>query len=176
MGCVSVQRDISIQTIYRGSQNPARTPYANVCIAHIAHIFLPTSPFSLKIVLIDLIRHHHHPQQEHRPHDVERKRRLPVLTDPLRLQPRQRRLPVRQARARPVEVAVAVDGALGPVELDGRLDQAGEEEHEEDEGAEDDDAGEQLPLLDQDEDDEQEEQAEGAGGYAVGEYPETGGN
>lgn len=128
---------------------------------------------SIEIILIDLPRHHHHPQQKHRPDDVERKRRLPVITYALGLLVRQGRLAVRQARARAVEVAVAIDGALGAVELDGGLDEAGQEEDEEDEGAEDDDAGEELPLLDEDEDDEEEEEAERAGCYAVGEYPDT---
>ena len=140
-----------------------RSYHISISISH--------SHFSIEIVLINLIRHDHHPQQKHRPDDIKRKRGLPVLADPLRLQPRERRLPVRQARARLVEVAVAVDGAGGAVELDGGFDEAGEEEDEEDEGAEDDDAGEQLALLDQDEDYQQEEQAQGAGCYAVGEYP-----
>lgn len=141
-------------------------------IAHIAHIHISISDVpSIKIILINLPRHHHHPQQKDRPDDVKRKHRLPILADALRLQPRQRRLPVRQALARPVEVAVAVDGARGPVELDGGFDEPGEEEDEEDEGAEDDDAGEELALLDEDEDHEEEEEAEGAGCYAVGEYP-----
>lgn len=103
---------------------------------------------SIEIILINLPRHDHHPQQKHRPHNVERKRRLPILTDALRLQPRQRRLPVRYAGARLVEVAVAVYGARGAVELDAGFDEAGEEEDEEDEGAEDDDAGEELAPLD----------------------------
>ena len=132
-------------------------------------------PISVKIILIDLISHDHHPQQEHGPDDIKRKRRLPILTDALRLQPGQRRLPVRQPRARPVQVAVAVDGARGAVELDAGFNEAGEEEDEEDEGAEDDDAGEELALLDQDEDHEEEEEAEGAGCYAIGEYPNRGG-
>ena len=128
-------------------------------------------PLSIKIVLIDLPRHDHHPQQKHRPDNIKRKRRFPVLADAPRRHPRQRRFPVREAVARPVEVAVAVYGAGGAVELDGGFDEAGEEEDEEDERAEDDDAGEELALLDQDEDDEEEEEAEGAGCYAVGKYP-----
>ncbi len=131
----------------------------------------PKLPFSIEIILIDLPRHHHHPQQKHRPDNIKRKRRFPVLADAPRRHPRQGRFPVREAVARPVEVAVAVYGAGGAVELDGGFDEAGEEEDEEDEGAEDNDAGEELPLLDQDEDDEEEEEAEGAGCYAVGEYP-----
>ena len=70
-----------------------------------------------------------------------------------------------------VQVAETVDGAGGAVELDGCFDQAGQEEDEEDEGAEDDDAGEELALLDQGEDYEEEEEGEGAGCDAVGEYP-----
>ena len=141
---------------------------------HFTFIQIPIPPLfrSIKIILINLVRHHHHPQQEDRPDDIKRKRGLPVIADALRLQPRERRLPVGQARARAVEVAVAVDGARGSVELDGGLDEAGQEEDEEDEGAEDNDAGEELPLLDQDEDDEEEEEAERARCEAVGEYPE----
>ena len=112
------------------SKNSNQTPYAMLCttihISHLPHLDFPIfSPISIKIVLIDLIRHDHHPEQKHRPDDIKRKRGLPILTDPLRLQPRQRRLPVRQARTRLVEVAVAVDGAGGAVELDGGFDEAG---------------------------------------------------
>lgn len=128
----------------RTQQNSAR--YVCLFISLISLSLFPS--LSLEIILVDLIRHHHHPQQKHRPNDIKCERRLPILTYPLRLQPRQRRLPVRQARNRPVEIAVAVYGARGPVELDGGFDQAGEEEHEKDEGAEDDDAREQLPSLD----------------------------
>ena len=114
----------------------------------------PPSPFpsshpeSIKIILIDLIRHNHHPQQKHRPHNIKRKHGLPVLTYPPRLHPRQRRLPVCEPEVRLVQIAVAVDGACGAVELDGGLDEAGEEEDEEDEGAQDYYSGEELTLLD----------------------------
>lgn len=146
---VSAERGLSMQTIcITWLLEPSRTPHAMYACSYRSYL-LPLFPFlSLEIILVDLICHHHHPQQKHRPNNIECKRRLPILTYPLRLQPRQRRLPVRQARTRPVEIAVAVYGARGPVELDGGFDQAGEEEHEEDEGAEDDDAREQLPLLD----------------------------
>lgn len=169
---------MSTQTIYATwLLRCSRTPYA----IPLTYVRLHKSRiswahfFSIEIILVNLIRHHHHPQQKHRPDDVKRKHSFPIVTYPLRLQRRQCRLPVRQSPARPVEVAVAVDGARGAVELDGGFDEAGEEEDEEDEGAEDDDGGKELPLLDQDEDDEEEEEAEGAGGYTVGEYPEHGG-
>lgn len=55
--------------------------------------------------------------------------------------------------------------------MDRSLDQARQPEHEEDEGAEDDDAGEELPLVDEPEQAEEEEQREGADGDHVGEDP-----
>lgn len=107
-----------------------KTPHAMYALfAHTAHktpiSHSPPPPLSLKIILTDLIRHNHHPEQKHRPNNIKRKHSLPVLTNPLRLQPRQRRLPVCEARAGPVEVAVAVYGARGAVELDGGFDEAG---------------------------------------------------
>lgn len=128
---------------------------------------------SLEIIPIHLPRHHHHPQQEDRPHDQKRKRRLPVHTQPVRLQPRQRRLA--RPRGWPVGIAVAVHGPLGAVELDRGLDEAGQPQHEEDEGAEHDDAGEELPLVDEAEEAEEEEQRERADGDHVGEDPGEGG-
>lgn len=108
-------------------QNTARTPPAMLCtIVPIAHYRTsPIPTFLIKIVLVHLIRHDHHPEQKHRPNDIKRKRGLPILTDPLRLQPRQRGLPVRQTLTRPVEIAVAVYGAGGAVKLDGCLDEPG---------------------------------------------------
>ena len=129
--------------------NSIRYAFVEHFISHFPPSRIPHSqPFSIKIVLINLIRHNHHPQQKHRPDNIKRKRSLPILTDPLRLQPRQRRFPIRQPRTRLVQIAIAVYGPGGPVELDGRFDEAGQEEHEEDEGAEDYDAGEELALLD----------------------------
>ena len=105
---------------------------------------------SFKIISINLITHHHHPQQKHTPHNIKRKHGFPITTDPLRLQIRQRRLPLpaRIARAGCVDVAVGIYGTGGAVELDGGFDEAGEEEDEEDEGAEHYDAGEELALGD----------------------------
>lgn len=137
---------------HRAGLNPTGTPPHAKYICRWpppAQHFLPLLiNQSIKIVLVDLIRHDHHPEQKHRPDDVERKHRLPVLADALRLQPGERRLPVGDAAAGPVEVAVRVDGTRGAVELDGGFDEAGQEEDEEDEGAQDDDAGEELALLD----------------------------
>ncbi len=59
--------------------------------------------------------------------------------------------------------------------MDGGFDQAGQPQHEEDEGAEDDDAGEELPLVDEPEEAEEEEECEGADGDHVGEDPGEGG-
>lgn len=55
--------------------------------------------------------------------------------------------------------------------MDGGFDQAGQPQHEEDEGAEDDDAGEELALVDEPEEAEEEEECEGADGDHVGEDP-----
>ena len=122
----------------------------------------PLSPPSNLIIfiLINLPRHHHHPQQKHRAHQIQRERRLPIIADPLRLQIRQRRLslPVHVSAARFVEVAVEIHAARGAVELDGGFDQPGQEEDEEDEGAEHDEPWEQLAVLDQDEEEEEEEE------------------
>lgn len=130
---VSFERDIFIQSgfMQHGTLNPAGTP------PHAKYVdgSLISSPSSIKIVLIDLIRHDHHPEQKHRPDDIEREHRLPVLADALRLQPGERRLAVGEAAAGPVEVAVVIHGTGGPVELDGGFDEAGQEEDEEDEGA-----------------------------------------
>jgi len=86
---------------------------------------------------------HQHPHQEHRANNPERERRLPLLADAALLQPRER-VEV-QAVLRVVEdvgLAVAVDVALGPEELDCGCDDAGDVEDEQDEGAEHYDAGE----------------------------------
>ena len=67
--------------------DPAGTPPCHVrLLASLA--YSAQHSLSFKIVLINLIRHDHHPQQKHRPDDIKRKRSLPVLTYPLRLQPR----------------------------------------------------------------------------------------
>ena len=107
-------------------------------------------PVSLKIIPINLIAHNHHPQQKHTPNNIKRKHRFPITTDALRLQIRQRRLPlpVRVPGAGGIDVAVGVYGAGGAVKLDGCFDEAGEDEDEEDEGAEHYDAGEELALGD----------------------------
>ena len=101
-----------------------------------------------EIIPVNLITHHHHPQQKHAPDNIKRKRRLPIIAQPLRLQPRQRRLPVHQPAAVPVEVAVEIHTTRRAVELDTGFYKPGEEEYEEDEGAEEDDAGEELALRD----------------------------
>ena len=124
---------------------------------------------SIEIIPIDLPRHHHHPQQKHRSHDQQRERRLPIVAYALRFQPRQRRRA--RAVARSVGVTVAVHTALRPVQLYGSLNQARKPKHEEDKGAEHDDAGEELALGDEHEDDEEEEEGEDAGSDHVGEYP-----
>lgn len=151
----------------------------NRSISHDMDVYTPPNPTdyreerkkpSLEIIPVDLIRHHHHPQQEHGAHDLEREGRPPVGAEPLVGQPRGRLLAVDD-----VDVwsgaAVAVDGAGGPVELDGGFDEPREEEDEEDEGAEDDDAGEELLLGDEAEEEDDEEDAEGGGGDHVGEDP-----
>jgi len=82
---------------------------------------------SIKIIPINLPTQYHHPQQKHTPHDPKTKRRLPIITDPQRLQPGQGSLALalRVAGALAVEVAVAAYGARGAVELDGGFDEAG---------------------------------------------------
>jgi hypothetical protein len=86
---------------------------------------------------------HQHPHQKHRADDPESKRGLPLLTDTTLLQPRER-VEV-QAVLRVVEdvrLAIAVDITLRPEELDCCCDDAGDVEHEQDEGAEHYDAWE----------------------------------
>ena len=84
----------------------------------------PFPPKSLKIIPINLITHNHHPKQKHTPHNIKAKHRFPIITNPLRLQPRQRRppLPTHIPTARGIDVAVGVHGTGGPVELDGCFD------------------------------------------------------
>lgn len=130
-----------------------------------------STPPSFKIIIVNLIGHHHHPQQKHAPDQIHGERGLPIITNPLRRHIRERGLPVLQAAGGAVHVAVHVDAALGPVELDRGLDQAGQEEDEEDEGAEHDNPGEELPLLDETQDYEEEDEADAPGGDAVGEEP-----
>lgn len=55
--------------------------------------------------------------------------------------------------------------------MNGCFDEAREEEYEQDEGHEHDDAGKELPLLDQAEDYGEEEEGYGGCGDAVWEYP-----
>ncbi len=52
------------------------------------------------------------------------------------------------------DLAVGGDVACRAEELDGGLDDAGDEEDEEDEAADHDDAGEQAALVDEDDEDE----------------------
>ena len=141
------------------------------CYALIILLLNRYSPPLLKIIPINLIRHNHHPQQKNTPNNIKRKHRFPIITYPLRLQIRQRRLPLPAciSCAGGVDIAVAVYGSGGAVELDGCFDEAGEEEDEEDKRAEHYYAGEELALGDEAEDYEDEEDAEGAGGYGVGE-------
>ena len=70
-----------------------------------------------------------------------------ALTNIILLQPGQRIDALARKRlARDIQLTIPVDAARGAEELDARLDQAGQPEHEEDEGAQDDDAGEEHPL------------------------------
>ena len=135
------------------------TPYAVMSIklhanASDSYVIVSSPPplffSSFKIIPINLITHHHHPQQKHTPNNIKGKDRFPITTNPLRLQIRQRRLPlpVRVPGAGGVDVAVGIYGTGGAVELDGCFDEAGEEEDEEDEGTEHYDAGEELALGD----------------------------
>lgn len=124
---------------------------------------------SIVLVPVDLIRHHHHPEQKHRAHDLERERGLPRLADAVGLQPGQGRFAL--ARAGPDQVAVAADALLGAVEQDRRLDQAGEPEHEEDEGAQYDDPWQEQALRNQDDHGEEEDEREGRRGDFVREDP-----
>lgn len=98
------------------------------------------------IILLYLPTQHTHPEEQHRSHNLERKRGLPALTDVVLREPRKRlhrhpridliayiRLTI------PIHVARAV-------ELDGRLDQGCEPQHEQDETAQEDDAGDEEAL------------------------------
>lgn len=87
-----------------------------------------------------MIRHNHHPKQKHRSYNLKSKRRPPLLTNAIILQPSQRFLALPGRRAD--HGAKGADGIQGPVEKDGSLDKAGEPEDEEDEGAENNNSGE----------------------------------
>ena len=72
-----------------------------------------------------------------------------------------------------VDVAVGIHRPCWAVELDRCLDEPGEEENEEYEGAEHHYAREKLPLCDEAEYDGDEEDADRAGSDRVGKYPVT---
>lgn len=73
--------------------------------------------------------------------------------------------------AHDVRLAVAVDVCAGAKELDGRLDQAGEVECEENEGEDHDDDGEKALLVDEDEGVDYVDDSEGANGDAIRKEP-----
>lgn len=73
--------------------------------------------------------------------------------------------------AKDVRVALALDVALRAEELDRGLDEAGDVEDEEDEGADDDEAGQHAALVDEQEHEDDEDDGEGADGDAVGHDP-----
>lgn len=99
-----------------------------------------------------------------------------ALTDIILLQPSQGIDTLARKRlVRHIQLTIPVHAAARAKELDTRFDQAGQPEHEQDEGAQDDDAGEQHALRDQHEDQDQEEDGEGGGGDLVGEEPVGGG-
>lgn len=121
------------------------------------------------LVPIDLIGHDHHPEIKDGADNLKGKGRLPRLADAVGLQPGQRRFAL--ARAGPDQVAVAADALLGAVQQNRRLDQAGEPEHEQDEGAQHHDSRQEQPLRDQDEHGEEEDEREGGHGDFVREDP-----
>ena len=98
------------------------------------------------------------------------------LTDITLLQPSQRI----QTRARKllrlnVKLTVPVDAPTRSEQLDARLDQGGQPQDEQDEGADNHDAGEELALADETEDEDEEEDCEGGDGDGVWEQPVAGG-
>lgn len=78
----------------------------------------------------------------------------------------------RKRLARHIQLTIPIHAARRPEKLDARFDQPRQPEHEQDEGAEDDDAGEEHALRDEDEDDDEEEDGEGGGGHLVREQPD----
>ena len=119
---------------------------------------------------------HHHPNQKHGPNNPKRENRQPTLARCILLQPGQRidggalELQV-VSMPEDVEVAVAVDISRGPEELDGGLDDAGDVEDEEDEGADHHHAREEAALVDEAEHDEDEDDGQAADCDAVGHDP-----
>lgn len=94
------------------------------------------------------------------------------LTNAILLQPRQR------IDAGPelliiihVPLTSGVDVGPGAEHLDARLDDAGDEEHDEDEAADHHDAGQQAAIGDQDDFDEDEQDEQAADSDAKGEEP-----
>lgn len=132
-----------------------------------AHTHTPWLLFVL--IPIDLIRHHHHPEQKYCSHNFKRKRSLPRLADTVRLQPGQCSFALTRAGAD--QVAVAADTLLRTVEQNRRLDQTGEPQHEQDEGAQHHDPRQEQALRNQDDHGEEEDEGKGRDGNLVGEYP-----
>ena len=124
-------------------------------------------------ISIDLPGHDHHPEQKHGAYDLKRESRFPLLADAVRLKPGQGSLALAGRAA--IQVAITADALLGPIQEDRGLDQAGEPEHEEDEGSQHHDPWEQLALVDEDEHGQEEEEGEGGDGDLVREYPRRGG-
>ena len=95
-----------------------------------------------------------------------------ILTDIILHQPRQRRQALPPTLLTPhKQRAIPIHVPLRPPQLDAHDDQSDEPEHEEDEGAEDHDAGEQGARVDQVEDEEDEGDPERARGDVVCEVP-----
>lgn len=83
-----------------------------------------THYLSVKIIPVDLIRHHHHPQQKDGPHNLKGERRPEIRADAQIGQPHRRLQTVNRLGVGSAP-AIAVDGARGAVELDGGFDEAG---------------------------------------------------
>lgn len=136
----------NFHTIYPPIHNP------NLYYPH-PHLIsiLEEEPSSIPFILSNPPRQNHHPQQKHRANDLHRKRRSPILTQTVILQPDQSGFA--GAYTGNVAVAVGVNAASGPVQHDGKLDQAGEPEDEADEGTDDDNGGREVLLLGDEPDD-----------------------
>ena len=113
---------------------------------------------SIKIVPIHLPAHDHHPDQKDRGHDLERERRLPHVADRHLRQIRQR-LHRHPGIMREI-VAIGVDVGGRAVQLDRGLDQAGQPEYEEDEGADEDEARDEESARREEEEYQPEEEGE----------------
>ena len=70
-----------------------------------------------------------------------------------------------------IQIAIAIDVAHRPEQLQRRLDGAREPEHEKDEGPQDDDAGQEQALRDEIDDQEEEEEREARGADLEDEEP-----